>query len=459
MGWIRQTIKTTATVLASLSGVAIAVKLFVWFLNAVGYMQTLEQIAGWIPWHKINESSWWIAPIVCVVCLIFFLLAQKWPAMGNGAADSVIESSLLKIECGPKIEGSQAQAWWTINGEPMPVNFFRIVVNATEESQLVKNCTGFLTRIEKDKKTKFGGNNAQLTFAPGEEPDALSKTIRYPVAEYLDVLVVTSRNQIFPGTKPGIGLRLWPFVPSMDEIFSWLGEYLITVVITGDGVIPPITAVLKFNWTGNWETAALTLIRESLEQADERDDGEVKRADRLVKTIGRRLTEIEKTIADDSDNVAVLEKLGIESGISKRLQNAPSTIECIEPQLIEEAYSVDRDLGWPVFREIGIAVKRLNEGIAKYNSFFSSAVGRELLEKIAGIRKLVARIEAEKTSHGESRQLKARRQKLKNLLAKRDRLDVMLESPGFDIAEARRRNETFIAEVRADITRLENEQS
>jgi len=49
----------------------------------------------------------------------------------------------------------------------------------------------------------------------------------------------------------------------MDEIFSWLGDYLITVVITGDGVTPPITAHLKFNWTGNWETAALTLIQGS----------------------------------------------------------------------------------------------------------------------------------------------------------------------------------------------------
>ncbi len=105
-----------------------------------------------------------------------------------------------------------------------------------------------------------------MTFAQGEEPDALSKTIRYPVAEYLDVLAVTSRNQVFPGTKPTIGLRLWPFVPSMDEIFSWLGDYLITVVITGDGVMPPITALLKFNWTGNWETAALTLIQESTAQ-------------------------------------------------------------------------------------------------------------------------------------------------------------------------------------------------
>jgi len=95
----------------------------------------------------------------------------------------------------------------------------------------------------------------------------MSKTIRYPVAEYLDVLAITSRNQVFPRTKPTIGLRLWPFVPSMDEIFSEIGDYLLKVVITGDGVVPPITALLKFTWTKNWQTSLLALIPESSVQS------------------------------------------------------------------------------------------------------------------------------------------------------------------------------------------------
>lgn len=65
----------------------------------------------------------------------------------------------------------------------------------------------------------------------------------------------------------------------------------------------------------------------------------------------------------------------------------------------------------------------------------------------------------EKHERNESRQLKARRDKLKNLLAKKERLATAESSPGFDMDAARRRNEQFIAEVRADITRLENEQS
>lgn len=198
---------------------------------------------------------------------------------------------------------------------------------------------------------------------------------------------------------------------------------------------------------------------ESSEQTDGRNEGEVKPPDRLTKTLGRRLTEIEKGITGNSGNIALLESLNIEPEISKQIQNKPKQIEVVEPQLIEEAYSIDRDFSWPVFRELGIAIKQLNEGIQRNNNLFRSALSRELLEQIEGIRKLITRIEAEKTSHGESRQLKAQRDKLKNLLAKRERLDARRESPGFDIAEARRRNERFIAEVRADITRLENEQS
>ena len=243
-------------------------------IGHIGNVQTLwDMISGAVQyWPTILRgsvwviTSWWLPLIASMACLL------SWRFLAKTSKESKNSSSIakdqpdqkLQIACGPHIEGSVAQAWWTINGEPLPVNFFRVVVNATQDSQLVKNCTGFLTRIEKGRKTKWGGNNAQLTFAPAEKPDALSKTIRYPVAEYLDVLEVTSRNQVFPGTKPTIGLRLWPFVPAMDEIFSELGDYLLSVAITGKGVVPSITTLLKFNWTGNWETSSLSLATEAI---------------------------------------------------------------------------------------------------------------------------------------------------------------------------------------------------
>jgi len=218
----------------------------------------------------ILTSQWlpiglFVAAVAVLAAIRFDLFPSK-KKRNNGLIQPALQSRRLQIACHPSIEGCVAEVLWTINHKPLPVKFFRVAVNAVGEDQSVKNCTGFLRRIEKNGKTKWGGNKAQLTFAQGEEPDALSKIIRHPAPEYLDVLVVTSRNQIFPGTKPITKIRSWPFVPGMDEIFSEPGDYLLTLAITGDGV-PAITALLEFTWTQNWQTAALTLIFEPSAQS------------------------------------------------------------------------------------------------------------------------------------------------------------------------------------------------
>jgi hypothetical protein len=119
------------------------------------------------PWYwKLNGA------LIAVTAVLFIIALWKLVRIGKSQrilsegkklqVDTTSErEQKLQIACARTIEGSVAQAWWTINGEPMPVNFFRIVVNATDESHLVKNCTGFLTRIEKDRKTKWGGNNVK----------------------------------------------------------------------------------------------------------------------------------------------------------------------------------------------------------------------------------------------------------------------------------------------------------
>src|SRR6266496_1382445 len=107
-------------------------------------------------------------------------------------------------------------------------------------------------RDQKERSKKWEGDNAKLTFAPGENPDALSKTIHERMPEFLDVLIVTSRNEIFAGTKG----RGWPYIPPLHEIFSEAGEYLLSVSITGPG-IATAAPQLRFTWTKNWETSRL----------------------------------------------------------------------------------------------------------------------------------------------------------------------------------------------------------
>jgi hypothetical protein len=45
----------------------------------------------------------------------------------------------------------------------------------------------------------------------------------------------------------------------LHEIFSEVGDYVLTVVVTGD-VISSQTSFLRFNWTKNWQTSFLTLL-------------------------------------------------------------------------------------------------------------------------------------------------------------------------------------------------------
>jgi hypothetical protein len=155
----------------------------------------------------------------------------------------------LKIACGPNVNGCSVLAKW----QP-PARFWRLAVK-TECLKSVTNCKGFLTRIDKDGENKWGDESQQLTFSQGEDPDALSKTVYNKVPAFLDVLVLTSNNEIIPGTKD----RKWPYVASMRDIFSEPGQYILTVAVTGDGS-PTINALLSFNWTGYWQTSQLTLI-------------------------------------------------------------------------------------------------------------------------------------------------------------------------------------------------------
>jgi hypothetical protein len=180
----------------------------------------------------------------------------------------------------------------------------------------------------------------------------------------------------------------------------------------------------------------------------------------LIDIIGRRLNEIESGVKGNLRIIGLTEALRIEPDVAKQIQSAPKFVEHIEPQLIEDAYAIDRDLTWPAFRQMGIAVKNLNRGIERCNETPSVVFSRDLLRKIKDVRKCIAVIEDEKENHGDSLQLKAYRVKLKVLLAERDRLDRMSDAQAHgNISEVRRQNERSISEVRAEIKRLENEQS
>ncbi|SRR5258706_1693249 len=136
-------------------------------------------------------------------------------------------------------------------GDGKRVNYFRLVVTA-DCLQAISGCTGFLINIKKDQLMEMAHESIQLTFSPGSQSDALSKTIHPDVPAYLDILAITEKNEILI-CAAGFSV---PF-SIKDRIFGETGAYILTTVVSGNGISPE-RRELRFNWTGDFNTASLT---------------------------------------------------------------------------------------------------------------------------------------------------------------------------------------------------------
>jgi hypothetical protein len=150
---------------------------------------------------------------------------------------------------------SIAHAWW--DGGKSMKTFFRVIVSSLSPLG-VENATGYLVSIEKDLKIVWDSEDVALTFSRGEDSDTLCKKIdaggKYP----LDVVVIGhDDNRLFLGTLN----RTWPCFKSVEEIFSMRGEYILNLRVSAKDC-PPVSAKVKFKWTGNVNTCEIGLIDE-----------------------------------------------------------------------------------------------------------------------------------------------------------------------------------------------------
>ena len=238
------------------TGIAGLLYFLFWILNFIGVLQTAQglfQNRGTIIRILVLVlTSQWLPLALFLLGVAALIYLYKAPPIKPATARKQIQP-LFALECGPDVPGSEKPALWANCPEGLPVKFLRVVVHVAGKES-VSNCTGYLTEIRKNHEKRWEGDNAKLTFAPGEDPDALSKTIHERVPEFLDVLIITSRNEIFAATKG----RGWPYVPPLRNIFSEPGDYLLSVSITGPG-IATAAPQLTFTWTQNWETSRLRL--------------------------------------------------------------------------------------------------------------------------------------------------------------------------------------------------------
>lgn len=163
----------------------------------------------------------------------------------------------LEVRCGRKTEGSitgdtRLNLHDGIGWHSYVCRFFRLAVISTT-GEVVTECRGLLTGIERGGEKLWGGDTQPLTFAPGGAPDSLSKTI-HDTPEFLDLLCVTNAGAIMIAAP---AMR-WRFAPPA-QIFSSTGDYILKIVIQGKS-IRPIKASILFKWTGSWDTSDLELI-------------------------------------------------------------------------------------------------------------------------------------------------------------------------------------------------------
>lgn len=153
----------------------------------------------------------------------------------------------FKMESGPNLSDSFSLNKWASG----PVRFLHPAVWL--DSGTVQNCRGSLTRIADISGNQIWAGQEQLTFSSSKPRGDLTKTIDAGIRYFLDVIAIETNGYVIHVCNEDREWRRWP---DLRHIFPAPGSYLVTVAIGGDGVSAE-TFVLRFDWSGNWQTSFL----------------------------------------------------------------------------------------------------------------------------------------------------------------------------------------------------------
>src|SRR5205823_2654538 len=110
---------------------------------------------------------------------------------------------------------------------------------------------------------------------------------------------------------------------------------------------------------GDAKTSSCRLIpNEMLTKEGGRSESSHDRTEKIVAIIERRLSETEKIVQGNLGTLDLCERLGHDWSIRKQLNIPHAPPEQIERKVIEEVYSIERDLTWPAFREMGVTASQ-----------------------------------------------------------------------------------------------------
>lgn len=216
-----------------------------------------------------------IAIIVAYLVVVFAVQLMRAPAkkhaelqgrikrQGNRIAE--LETALtpkLKLSCGKDVDGThkytpiQIKRAGALRGSkelPAMRRSLRLAIT-TDCPGGVSGCTGVITEVRNEAQTKMIGENIDLPFTLPTGDNPLTTDVRPGVVAYLEVLLIPESGSI----ELPMGARC-PNSVAFDFIFNQTREYVIEIVVAGSGTVSS-KAILKFNPTGDWRTAEMSLM-------------------------------------------------------------------------------------------------------------------------------------------------------------------------------------------------------
>lgn len=219
-------------------------------------------------WFVCDNGSPAVTPYLLIVILIFLL---------SVATKTLLESQeklrpRLLLSCSPSIDGCRVltevrqihedgfspscsgyNASSSLKGlaSGQKALYFRVLVQAKCVGS-VDNCIGAVEDIFDEGGESILSEEFKVPFAPSEHDDAYAKRIRDEEPVHLDILYVTSSNEV----RPPLGSGTYPNSVKFDDIFRERGQYRIVVRVNGDNTVRSRIS-LSFRWTGDWQTAKM----------------------------------------------------------------------------------------------------------------------------------------------------------------------------------------------------------
>lgn len=134
-----------------------------------------------------------------------------------------------------------------LNGQPSEATYLRLKVR-NKSFRLAKSCRAFLTNVQRIDRAGHARNteycdSIQLAWSVRPDEQYGAQDLAQGVPYFVDIASFRDGTDVFMPHVKSLPLRYHP-------IFAAQGQYLLTIVVSGDGVKPG-TVKVRIDWRGD----------------------------------------------------------------------------------------------------------------------------------------------------------------------------------------------------------------